>query len=78
MPRKQSGTNGQSEIVIPAITSHFEPKKNQGYQLPLHLWQELHEEAGRRKRLGLPLGTQNAIACAALASWLNENKGRNQ
>ncbi len=59
----------------PMVGSHFEAKKNQGYQLPLHLWQELHEEAGRRKRLGLRLGTQNAIACQALTEWLRANKG---
>ena len=57
------------------VATHFEAKKNQGYQLPIWLWQELHAEAGRRKRLGLPLGTQNAIACAALRDWLEANKG---
>lgn len=77
MPRKQTVKVNASSVADAVVHSQFEPKKNQGYQLPLHLWQDLHEEAGRRKRLGLPLATQNAIACAALVSWLEENKGRN-
>ena len=71
MARRQSSETNKAAIV----NSQFEAKKNQGYQLPLHLWQELHEEAGRRKRLGLRLGTQNAIACQALSEWLKANKG---
>ena len=72
MKRSQSS---QSQGSGTMAGTRFEAKKNQGYQLPLRLWQELHEEAGRRKRLGLPLGTQNAIACAALKDWLETNKG---
>jgi len=49
--------------------------KNQGYQLPLHLWQDLVDEVSRRKRLGLPLATQNAIAVASISDWLERNKG---
>ena len=78
MPRKQTARMKTIGVADAVSHSQFEPKKNQGYQLPLHLWQDLHEEAGRRKRLGLPLATQNAIACAALVSWLDENKGGNQ
>jgi uncharacterized protein (DUF934 family) len=51
------------------------PTKNQGYQLPLELWMELVEESSRRKRLGLPLPTQNAIAVEAIGDWLSKNKG---
>ena len=72
MKRSQSSQTQDTETMA---GTRFEAKKNQGYQLPLRLWQELHEEAGRRKRLGLRLGTQNAIACAALRDWLEENKG---
>lgn len=72
MKRSQSSKMQHAETMA---GTRFEAKKNQGYQLPLNLWQELHAEAGRRKRLGLPLGTQNAIACAALRDWLETNKG---
>lgn len=72
MARSQASKNSQP---APMAGSQFEAKKNQGYQIPLYLWQQLHEEAGRRKRLGLPLGSQNAIACAALAEWLQSNRG---
>lgn len=72
MARSQAAKNSKP---APMAGSQFEPKKNQGYQIPLYLWQQLHEEAGRRKRLGLPLGSQNAIACAALAEWLKSNQG---
>ena len=36
--------------------------KNQGYQLPLPLWQDLKVEAARRKVLGLSFDSQQAIA----------------
>lgn len=72
MARRQSSKQATPK---PLAGSLHEAKKNQGYQLPLHLWQQLHEEAGRRKRLGLPLGTQNAIACQALSDWLKAHKG---
>lgn len=48
--------------------------KNQGYQLPLHLWQDLVDEVARRKKLGLPLASQNAIAVAGITEWLEKNK----
>lgn len=51
------------------------PTKNQGYTIPIYLYQELVSEASRRRRLGLSHGSQNAIAVAALTSWLEENKG---
>ena len=74
MARKRSNDKEGQGNIHP----QFEPKKNQGYQLPLRLWQALHEEAGRRKRYGLPLATQNAIACEALDVWLSQHKGRDQ
>ena len=49
--------------------------KNQGYQLPLPLWQDLKVEAARRKVLGLSFDSQQAIAVAALEDWLDRNKG---
>ena len=59
----------------PEQGTRLQPTKNQGYQLPLFLWQELVEESTRRKRLGLPLGSQNAIAVQAITEWLKDNKG---
>ena len=53
----------------------IEPAKNQGYQIPLSLWQELVDEAARRRKLGLPLGSQNAIAVAGITEWLERHKG---
>ena len=50
------------------------PAKNQGYQIPLTLWQDLVEEATRRKRLGLPYASQNAIAVAGISEWLEKHK----
>jgi hypothetical protein len=49
--------------------------KNQGYQLPLPLWQDLKVEAARRKALGLSFDSQQAIAVAALEAWLVRHKG---
>lgn len=48
--------------------------KNQGYQVPLHLWQDLVDEVARRKKLGLPFASQNAIAVAGITEWLERNK----
>jgi len=56
------------------LSSH----KNQGYQLPLPLWQELKVEAARRSALGLSFDSQQAIAIAALEDWLLENKGSSE
>lgn len=52
--------------------------KNQGYQIPLPLWQDLVEEATRRKRLGMPYASQNAIAVAGISEWLQKHKGGEQ
>lgn len=52
--------------------------KNQGYQLPLPLWQDLKVEATRRKALGLSFDSQQAIAVAALEDWLDENRGAHE
>ena len=49
--------------------------KHQGYQLPIPLWQDLVDEVSRRKRLGMELATQNAIAVASITEWLERNKG---
>ncbi|MCA9139390.1 MAG: hypothetical protein KDB00_21595 [Planctomycetales bacterium] len=57
------------------LGTRFRPVKNQGYQLPLELWQDLSEEAGRRKRLGLNFDSQNSIAVAAISAWLESHKG---
>ena len=55
--------------------TRYRPVKNQGYQLPVALWQDLSEEAGRRRRLGLDFDSQNAIAVAAISAWLENHKG---
>ena len=52
--------------------------KNQGYQLPLPLWQELKVEAARRKALGLAFDSQQAIAVEALEDWLARFKGSSE
>lgn len=52
--------------------------KNQGYQIPLPLWQDLVEEANRRKRLGMDFASQNAIAVAGISEWLLRYKGGEQ
>ena len=52
--------------------------KNQGYQIPLPLWQDLVEEANRRKRLGMDFASQNAIAVAGISEWLQRYKGGQQ
>ena len=49
---------------------------NQGYQLPLPLWQQLKSEATRRKILGLENQSLQAIAVAAFEDWLMRNRGR--
>ncbi len=54
--------------------TRIDAMKNQGYQLPLHLWQDLVDEVARRKKLGLPYASQNAIAVAGIADWLEKNK----
>lgn len=59
----------------PEAGTRIQPTKNQGYTIPIYLYQELVSEASRRRRLGLSHGSQNSIAVAALTSWLEENKG---
>lgn len=75
---KQKTTPGVSSTPMlrtaPEAGTQLIPHKNQGYQLPLHLWQDLVDEAARRRKLGLPLASQNAIAVAAISAWLEHNK----
>jgi hypothetical protein len=61
--------------TAPELGTQLIPHKNQGYQLPLHLWQDLVDEAARRRKLGLSHASQNAIAVAAITAWLESNKG---
>lgn len=70
--RKERTT--QALRTVPETGTQTIPQKHQGYQLPLHLWQDLVDEAVRRRKLGLPLASQNAIAIAAIAEWLEQNK----
>ena len=71
----KSSRTGRKKRQEPTTAMGHLPTKNQGYQLPLELWMELVEESSRRKRLGLPLPTQNAIAVEAIGDWLSKNKG---
>ena len=59
---------------VPDQGTRISAVKNQGYQLPLHLWQDLVDEVTRRKKLGLPFASQNAIAVAGITEWLEKNK----
>jgi hypothetical protein len=62
----------------PEQGTRFSPAKNQGYQIPLPLWQDLVDEVARRKRLGLSHASQNAIAVAGITDWLLRHKGANE
>lgn len=76
MARKAVITNGRQRLrSAPDDGTRIAPAKNQGYTLPLPLWQDLVEEATRRKKLGLPMASQNAIAVAGIAEWLERHKG---
>lgn len=61
----------------PEQGTRFAAAKNQGYQIPLPLWQDLVDEVARRKRLGLSHASQNSIAVAGITDWLLRNKGAN-
>lgn len=79
MTKRRSTTISTTLLrAAPEPGTQIAPAKNQGYQIPLPLWQDLVEEATRRKQLGLPFATQNAIAVAGISAWLEKNKGGNQ
>lgn len=67
--------NQKSLLSEAAAGTRIQATKNQGYQLPLPLWQELVSEVARRKALGLECASQNAVAVAAITKWLEENRG---
>lgn len=74
--KKQNGIAPPAPLRIsPDTGTRIEPTKNQGYQLPLALWQDLVDEVTRRKKLGLPMASQNAIAVAGITDWLERNRG---
>ena len=76
MARRRSSTSTSPALrAVPEPGTQIEAVKNQGYQIPLYLWQDLVEEASRRKQLGLPCATQNAIAVAGISAWLEKHKG---
>lgn len=75
MAHKRRKSTSEALRVAPETGTRIVPSKNQGYSLPLPLWQDLVDEATRRKKLGLPLASQNAIAVAGIADWLQRNKG---
>ena len=75
MKTRNRGRKQEKLRTALAAGTVIEPAKNQGYQIPLSLWQELVDEAARRRKLGLPLASQNAIAVAGITEWLNRNKG---
>ena len=72
--RNPNGSAGMLRMQ-PDAGTQIQATKNQGYQLPLALWQDLIDETARRKKLGLPRATQNSIAIAAITEWLEQNKG---
>lgn len=75
MEKRRSTRNVKPRLrEAPDQGTRINPVKNQGYQLPLHLWQDLVDEVARRKKLGLPYASQNAIAVAGIAEWLEKNK----
>jgi len=74
MARKKAVTGSELRLT-PDVGTRIVPSKNQGYTIPLPLWQDLVEEATRRKKLGLPNASQNAIAVAGISEWLTRNKG---
>jgi len=76
MTRRKAKANDHRRLrQTPDNGTRIAPSKNQGYTLPLPLWQDLVEEATRRKKLGLPMASQNAIAVAGIAEWLERHKG---
>lgn len=72
---RRKTTTANSLRAVPEPGTQIAAAKNQGYQIPLPLWQQLVEEATRRKRLGLPFASQNAIAVAGITEWLERYKG---
>ncbi|HBE66685.1 MAG TPA: hypothetical protein DDW52_00920 [Planctomycetaceae bacterium] len=76
--RRRTTISASSLRAAPEPGTQIAAAKNQGYQIPLPLWQDLVEEATRRKRLGLPFASQNAIAVAGISAWLEKNKGGDQ
>ncbi|TWU62352.1 hypothetical protein V7x_40810 [Crateriforma conspicua] len=78
MTRKRQGKTHSSLRESPDAGTRIVPSKNQGYTLPLPLWQDLVEEATRRKKLGLSNASQNAIAVAGISEWLARHKGADE
>ena len=76
--RRRTTTSTPSLRAVPEPGTLIAAAKNQGYQIPLPLWQDLVEEATRRKQLGLPFASQNAIAVAGISAWLEKHKGGNE
>ncbi len=79
MSRRTKTTKSEQALrAAPEPGTQIAAAKNQGYQIPLPLWQDLVEEATRRKRLGLSFASQNAIAVAGISEWLQKYKGGQQ
>ena len=78
MTRRRKLSKNQPLRAAPEPGTQISAVKNQGYQIPLQLWQDLVEEASRRKQLGLQCASQNAIAVAGISAWLEKHKGGNQ
>lgn len=79
MTKRKRTTKSESMLrAAPEPGTQIAAAKNQGYQIPLPLWQDLVEEATRRKRLGLSFPSQNAIAVAGISEWLQKHKGGEQ
>ena len=76
--RRRTSAAVQPLRATPSPGTQIAAVKNQGYQIPLPLWQDLVEEAARRKQLGLPCASQNAIAVASISAWLAKHKGGDQ
>lgn len=76
--RSKMEVQKQALRSVPEQGTRFAPAKNQGYQIPLPLWQDLVDEVARRKRLGLSYASQNAIAVVGIQEWLLRNKGVNE
>lgn len=77
MARKAQKVAGEILLrQVPDVGTRIAATKNQGYQLPLELWQDLVDEVARRRKLGLPFASQNAIAVAGISEWLEQHRGR--
>jgi hypothetical protein len=76
--RAQTSNTASALRADPEPGTRIAAAKNQGYQIPLPLWQDLVEEANRRKRLGMDFASQNAIAVAGISEWLQRHKGGQQ